>query len=681
MPNLGDNLLSGIGDAITQSALNQVNEVINSLTGVGYGLTTTTPADIKTMEYYLKVKALGLVFVGVETVEDNIAEKKIIDYYDPPTLPDPENVGYDTFDETNTPQKQADALAAYQLKPKAISNSDHRPIDAFDTQEAKNLKEFNKTNNPEINPTLKSLGLDGEYNFPVSDRDVPTQDPSIGKALMNAETYTIVSGASKEVFHRGWLQADGTIDKNTYSTPDDPMEEKIKNMLEETRNLTPGSYRFFIEKLHGVSSTGFNKKGPIKEKLTRNDLPNRMVFPAYVSAFNDSYDVEWSDYNFYGRGEKVWVYRNTQRELTIEFYIISDYSSELLLTAIANTQNLISSVSTNASEVGKLGSQNINDLKNTSFNQESIMNTSTELKGNTSAVKQIVSNETKLTEIRRLLPDWGTGLTPIPSMVNGEYTGFVPGQYSGTPEMLWTRLTFLAQCAYPWYRNDGKMKEQPFIRIRIGDFIDAVAKINRLSLDEYEELGMDLNPSTIGAIPMGVKVTLNMTIVHEDEPTSQYSRFYHRLDFDGKDPHYVPDSMSSTSQSGDTTIDNKTSNQDGSTGSTGKKSQPYSSDFPSPLQKDYESQSNNSNNNDVSSVANAFNKDISGLNSTGLSLNDATKKDQLNSALVNAQKINYITSLQNAMKLNSTQSSAAQTLANLTNNATLTDFSTSKKLF
>ena len=33
------------------------------------------------------------------------------------------------------------------------------------------------------------------------------------------------------------------------------------------------------------------------------------------------------------------------------------------------------------------------------------------------------------------------------------------------------------------------------------------------------------------------------------------------------------------------------------------------------------------------------------------------------------------------MKLNSTQSSDAQTIANLTNNATLTDFSTSKKLF
>jgi hypothetical protein len=80
------------------------------------------------------------------------------------------------------------------------------------------------------------------------------------------------------------------------------------------------------------------------------------------------------------------------------------------------------------------------------------------------------------------------------------------------------------------------MKEQPFIRIRIGDFYDVVGCINNLSYElvESEGLTMDMNPSSLGNIPLYVKVNLKIDIYHNDEPSSNYYGFYHRKEFDTK---------------------------------------------------------------------------------------------------------------------------------------------------
>lgn len=430
---------------------------------------------------------------------------------------------------------------------KAATNADNE----------KQTKKFweDKRGPDELSRELSSSGFEStKESFPQPGSEITTQSTENGIKFVNRASYEANNNGRKETIFRGWTKG-GVPDPDKYSTPANPMSEKVARMVEEYRRVTPGAYKFFIEKLHGRSVSGASYgKNPIVEGKTRSDYPNRMLFPAYINAFNDSYDASWSSYSFIGRGEDVHVYQKTSRKLALDFYIISDFSAELLLNAIEEERSNNNPI-VKATADGKLNFSK-GDLNKSSFTSVKDMAVNAAKNGTVGGLKAL-SKEDTLSELQRLLPDWGSGAYPIPGIVDGEYTGTVGGQVSGTPEMLWARLTFLAQCIYPWYRKDGKLKEQPFVRVRIGDFIDCVAKIDSLSLGEYDQFDMDLNPSSVGAIPMGVKVALSMTIVHEEEPTSNYSRFYWRKDFDKEAYDYVPLGLSETSTTLDPTLDAK----------------------------------------------------------------------------------------------------------------------------
>lgn len=143
-------------------------------------------------------------------------------------------------------------------------------------------------------------------------------------------------------------------------------------------------------------------------------------------------------------------------------------------------------------------------------------------------------NDDKLKQVLEGRQNWGLGYVGLPTIVNGNrYGGHIPGLYSDTTESLWHKVTFLNQCLYPYYRSDGKMKEQPIIRLRIADFYDVVGYIDGLNfnLSDFDNM-IDLNPSAIGNIPFAVKVTLNLTVIHTSEPSSNYFGFFHRKEFD-----------------------------------------------------------------------------------------------------------------------------------------------------
>ncbi len=426
--------------------------------------------------------------------------------------------------------------------------------------EEKNKKLWENNNKPEeISKELKDSGFESNANtFPKPGEELSTHNTENGIKFINRASFEVFDKGKKETLFKGWSKF-GKADPDKYSTPSNPMSEKVSRMLEEYRRAAPGSYKFFIEKLHGKSVDGtFFVKNPIKAGKTREEYPNRMIFPAYIMAFNDSYNASWSDYNFIGRGEKVWIYQNTSRELTIEFYMISDFSVDLLNLAIQEAK-----LNSNPLITATPGTKW--NVKDANLNANSI-STAKDLIQN---IKGVVSPSDTLDEIKRLLPDWGLGAYPNPSVVNSQFSGFVPGMISGTPEMMWARLTFLAQCVYPWYRKDGKLKEQPFIRIRIGDFIDSIAKINSLTLNEYNEFDIDLNPSVVGAIPMGVRVVLSMTIVHEDEPNTNYNKFYWRKDYDVGDENIAPDNTSETSKTLDFSLDESTGSSEASSSTPG----------------------------------------------------------------------------------------------------------------
>jgi len=374
--------------------------------------------------------------------------------------------------------------------------------------------------------------LSDSMTFPKPGEEISTQNTLNGKSLASRSSYTFSGG----VIHKGFSGLDG-LKASTFGTPDNPTSKKLEAMLAEYKATAPGSYKFFIEKLHGRHTNGnYYVKNPIKSGLLRSDIPNRMLFPAYIENYNDSYDVNWNSENLYGRSEAVHIYQNTGRKLSISFFMVSDFSTEMLLAGVKAARDLMRKEAISKDPtLSKLYKKN----------PKSAMN----------QYGDSLSDEERLEELRKTLPDWGSGSMMYPTISNGKFVGFAPGKMSGTPEMLWSKLTFLAQCCYPWYRNDGKMKEQPFIRIRIGDFIDAIGKITAFNIDNYESFALDLNPSKVGAMPMGVTVTLSMDIVHEDEPSSEYYKFYHRKDFDIEGIYYIPDCLKTDSQTCDSALD------------------------------------------------------------------------------------------------------------------------------
>lgn len=297
--------------------------------------------------------------------------------------------------------------------------------------------------------------------------------------------------------HTGWV----IKTKNGTYTPDPlktftknkPASEVTKPLIDAfyKNKLTPppGAIKFFIEKLHGAYSD-FKpyKKNGIKSTESRgfnDNLSNRAVFAAFLDKFDDSYSQSTSNINFLGASEGFSVYGNTSRSMTLSFSIISDYSLEMLLA----------------------------------------------LKEIYKALQVDSDIDTKIQKVRELsYYDKGLGFLGMPNKPGDVGAQIV---YSDTPETLWKKITFLAQCCYPYYRVDGKLKEMPYIRLRLGDFYDVNGVIKSLSIDSSEfDNGLDLNPSNIGVVPFAVKITMSLDVYHDWEPNSEFYGFYNRKEFD-----------------------------------------------------------------------------------------------------------------------------------------------------
>lgn len=321
-------------------------------------------------------------------------------------------------------------------------------------------------------------------------------------------TYELIKNPKRAPMFKGWGIFNSTTNKwesdplHTF-TQQTPFSDYIRNTVNvnaataiKNGNQPIGTVKFFIEKLHGTHKSGEpNQRGIISSQNTMNgsdtnqDLDNRRLFSAYIDSYSESYNPSWDTYNFIGRGEGVPIYKSTSRKFNITFNIIADYSLDILTGMTALYQQLGYTV-------------------NQADQLDSIINTSM---------------------------DWGLGYIgqPYKSDSNNDNLGPVPGKYSDTTETLWQKTTFLAQCCYAYYRLDGKMKEQPMIRLRVGDFYDVVGYIDSLNVDSNEfDNVLDLNPSNIGNIPFAVKITMSMTILHDNEPSSNFYGFYNRREFD-----------------------------------------------------------------------------------------------------------------------------------------------------
>lgn len=550
-----DSIKDSASDLLYQQYLEQINNIRNALLGSGPVTNFNDKADREIAEYFLKVKALSAAFVIAEKYVAKKADEKTDKYYknleeySKSIIEESQIVPEGEID--NSPTQFTPHTPLYKIEEPEYAKEFKKA--ASETEES-TLKYFKDNNGNIYTPTANAYG----DILPIPGEEVLGHNGDYSNKITNATKFITPAGNGKlQVLAKSWIKPNGNPDSATHGTPKNPLTDKIADMLERRRKKIPGTYKFFIEKMHGRDAKGeSHKKGPIKPGLTRADLPNRMVFPAYITKFNDSYSIAWDSYEFIGRGESVYAYKNTSRSLTIEFYLISDFSSDLLLKAIEDYNALIKSPK-QSKRPDKLDATNP-DLSNAAFPPTQNL---FDAAGNPVGFNQQILEDIEIyKEIKRLYPDWGTGTTPDPSYIRGKKAGFIGGQVSGTPEMLWARKTFLAQCCYGWYRKDGKLKEQPVIRIRIGDFYDVLAIVDNLDFTE-DEFNLDLNPSVVGAIPMGITVSMKCTILHEDEPSSDYYKFYYRADFDKADSSfYKPDNIKETSDHMDSGLDLNNSN-------------------------------------------------------------------------------------------------------------------------
>ncbi len=620
-------------DLAYQTYLQGINDLRNTLLNTGPS-SVGGPGDKENMEYFIKVKAMSLGWITVEEIHETKVEKKNADYYTGVS-----NVAKNMVAQSGPMVPTSVENSPTQFTPvnpgaKIVPPVDvQKVLDSNPAAEEKAKKYFIENNVNATPPNSKALN--GE--LPKPGEAVKSQDGSYGQAMSNSLKFAVPDGkGGTNTYFKSWATKDGKPDQGTHGTPDEPFTDKLNAMLEEQRRLTPGSYKFFIEKLHGKTVDGkFFRKNEITPGKTRDEIPNRMVFPAYIMNFNDGYQMAWSDYKFIGRGEKVFIYEETTRSLALEFWMMSDYSADLLIKGIEDYQKLTTDPSI-SSRIDKLDATVTGLTKTANTPVANLFNAAGKA---FDPDKQPVNDDEKLKELQRIKPDWGSGTTPNSSYTRGDRTGFVQGQYSGTPEQFWARYTFLAQCCYAWYRKDGKMKEQPFIRIRIGDFFDVVAKIDSLqfSTDDFD---MDLNPSTIGAIPMGTRVTMSLTIVHEDEPTSEYPRFYHRADYDGLNvnPYALPDNIQDISKNLDSVLDKNEVKSPVSSISSLTDYGKAQTSFPNDQKATLES---------LKSFSGAF----TGLQDSATSFKDLKKGEKIKEALKAAKRISDISKLVDVQKI------------------------------
>ena len=406
------------------------------------------------------------------------------------------------------------------------------------------------------------------------------------------ETYNPNTKTTEKIF-KSWVK----IDANGKASPDIDNTTTLDNtytdmMAKITQNSNKadyrGSYKFFIEKLHGRYSNGTPyKKNKIYDTSNKKTLPteltNRMVFSAYINNYNDNYSVESSKYNFIGRAEGFPIYKQTDRNFTVEFMIMADHAVVHMIAMEKLNKNTTAE------------SDQLSALLNDHYN-------------------------------------WGLGQIQEPNVKGDTRTGVhIPGMYTDTPDTLWQKVTFLTQCAYPYYRADGKMKEQPMIRVRIGDFYDVICNINQLSYDlNVFDTGimLDLNGGPVGNVPMAIKVTMNCTVYHDEEPSSTFMGFYWRKEYD---------SGSIDIRNGDGLLGKY--GQDG-TKENAKKNSPV--DIQSVIQNeglnDYPAGLDDIINN-LNTQVTQFNKSFSTIGTTGIVIKDQILKDNMQKSMLAYKQI------------------------------------------
>jgi len=112
---------------------------------------------------------------------------------------------------------------------------------------------------------------------------------------------------------------------------------------------------------YGIPTNGtddFVKKGGLWIEFFHLPSSTRVKFKAYITSFNDSYNVEFSETDVYGRMDPIAIYKGTKRKITLGWTVVAE-SHEEAYENWRNVQTYIKMLypSYNKHYFGKKGSQ------------------------------------------------------------------------------------------------------------------------------------------------------------------------------------------------------------------------------------------------------------------------------------------------------------------------------------
>lgn len=157
-----------------------------------------------------------------------------------------------------------------------------------------------------------------------------------------------------------------------------------KYVIKETQAGTPtyASQRFTIANPYSppsAKSLTFSLKN-----YSIGEEGKTLYFPPYIDSFSDSHSANWNEINFLGRPEPIYTYNNSKRDGSITFYVLTDFSQEVLLGRKWNTP-----------EMTKLTKKIIGK----SFNSESEFSTAGEIFDASGLIEQYGIDNEKIKEL------------------------------------------------------------------------------------------------------------------------------------------------------------------------------------------------------------------------------------------------------------------------------------------
>lgn len=94
----------------------------------------------------------------------------------------------------------------------------------------------------------------------------------------------------------------------------------MSTFYSNTPHFDPGKYTATPD---GYGNTGENTMGNAGLVITFTHVPtgNVVTFKAFITAFNETYNSDWAAETVYGRGDPIYLFKNTTRKITLAFKI------------------------------------------------------------------------------------------------------------------------------------------------------------------------------------------------------------------------------------------------------------------------------------------------------------------------------------------------------------------------